>query len=110
MSDNIIQMKLPDEILIDATRMFLPDVVGLNMRAMCEQAICELRKYDERVKYHGVSLEKAKFQASDPVCIANYVMMFVAPALAGDKKYHEWHGRLILLRSEREKRFFGDHE
>ena len=96
---------LPDDVLVYAARMFLPDEDGLDLNRMCEKAIHALSDYDERVKWRGVSPEKARWMASDPVCIAYHVMMFIPPQLAGQEKHHAWHGKLSKLRSEREKRF-----
>lgn len=98
---------LPDDILIDAVKMFLPEAPNLDMNLMVEQAIHEMRNIDDAVKYRGRSLEKAKWEAGDPVCIAHYTMMFVKPALAGQKEHHDWHGRLLRILREREDRFFG---
>lgn len=103
--DKIPPFELPDDILIYATRMFLPSADGLDLNRMCQQAIRELRDYDRCVKWRGVSFEKARWQASDPVCIAHYVMMFVSPQLAGQTQHHDWHGRLLKLLREREERF-----
>ena len=96
---------LPDDILVYATRMFLPDEPGVDLNGMILQALSELRDTDRRVKWHGVSPDRAKWQAADPVYIAHYTMMFMHPQLGGMQKHHDWHGRLIRLVSEREKRF-----
>ena len=112
MTDNGIEFHrcanppLPDDILIYATRMFLPEVQGLNVNAMIAQAVSELRDIERRVKIHGVKRDKALWQAGDPVYIANYTMMFVRPQIAGDQRHHDWHGRLLRLLREREARFF----
>lgn len=101
--------ELSDDILIYATRMFLPDAPGLDFNAMIKEALASLRDYDNRVRHHGVPREKAKWRANDPVWIANEVMMFVKPQLASDPRYHFWHGQVLKLRREREERAFPEH-
>ena len=93
--------ELPEDILIYAARMFLPNIPDLDMNRMIRQAICELRDFDWATKTRQQSLAEAMWQASDPVCIANYTMMFVKPQLAWCKEYHEWHGKLLKLKKER---------
>ena len=98
--------ELPDDILIYATRMFLPDAPGLDLSSMVKEALTRLRDYDNRAKTYAIPLERARWRASDPVWIANEVMMFVRPQLAGDPRYHFWHGQVSKLRLEREERAF----
>lgn len=98
--------ELPDDILIYATRMFLPDAPGLDFNVMIKEALARLRDYDYAVKMKAVPLEKAKWRANDPVAIAYEVMMFVKPLLAGDQRYHFWFGQVMKLRIEREERAF----
>ncbi len=102
--------ELPDDILIYATRMFLPDAPGLDFNAMIKEALARLRDYDFAVKWRAVPLERAKWRSNDPVCIANEVMMFVKPQLASDPRYHFWHGQVLKLRSEREERAFPEYK
>lgn len=95
---------LPDDVLIDAARMFYPDVPGLDTYAICAAALKRLR---EKKEVDGMpnSEAVARWRASDPVCIAYFAMMFVGPVLAGKTEHHAWHARLMDLRKERERRF-----
>lgn len=95
-----------DDLLACAATMFLPDKTGLDLRSMCERAIREMRAVDHASQ--GTTREKAIWRSGDPVWIANHVMMFVPPQLAGIKQHHLWHERLLKLRIEREQRAFGE--
>ena len=108
MHTNVVSMPfssmIPDDVLIDAARMFYPDVRGVDSYAICAAALRRLRDMDQ---VDGIpdSRELAKWRASDPVCIASYAMVFVSPVLAGNKDHHPWFDRLLKLRKERQKRF-----
>lgn len=94
-------VELPEDILAYAARMFLPADTGLDIHRMCLEAIDRTRDHEALAKFFGLTLEKAKARANDPMYIAHYVMMFVHPQMASNVKYHEWHGRLLRLRKER---------
>jgi len=95
---------IPDDVLIDAARMFYPDVAGIDSYSICAAALRRLRDRDQ---VDGIpdSAELAKWRASDPVCIAYFAMLFVYPVLASDKEHHPWFDRLLKLRKERQQRF-----
>lgn len=95
---------LPDDVLIDAARMFYPEVAGLDTFTICAAAMKKLR---ERICVDGIpdSAALARWRASDPVSIAYHAMIFVPPKLASDRAYHPWFDRLLKLQKEREERF-----
>lgn len=95
---------IPDDVLIDAARMFYPEAIGVDTYSICAAALRRLRDMDE-VEGIPDSAELAKWRASDPVCIAYFAMLFVYPVLASDKEHHPWFDRLLKLRKERQQRF-----
>lgn len=96
--------QLPDDVLIDAARMFYPEAPDLDTYTICAAALTRLRA--KRV-VDGLPNSEALaiWRASDPVCIAEYAMMFIPPQAAGNTAYHAWHDRLMRLKKEREERF-----
>lgn len=97
---------IPDDVLIDAARMFYPDTPGLDTYTICAAALTRLRK-NKVVDGMPNSEAVALWRSSDPVSIAYFAMMFIPPLLAGNKDYHEWFNRLMKLRNEREARYLG---
>ena len=95
---------LPDDVLIDAARMFYPDVEGLDTYSICAAALKRMRDMDH-IPGRPDSEALARWRATDPVCIAYFAMMFLQPLLASNKTHHPWFDRLMRLRKEREERF-----
>jgi len=107
MSDKLqtsLSVTLPDDVLIDAARMFYPDDDGLDSYAISAAALARMR--DQKVVPGWPDSESlARWRETDPVWIASFAMMFVHPQLAGVKAHYPWFDRLLKLRKERENRF-----
>lgn len=101
----ITRHQLPDDVLIDAARMFYPDVPGSYVS--CAAALQRMR--DRRAPWGRDGTPRGeqlvRWRLTDPVSIAYFAMTFVSPMLGTNPEYHPWHGRLIGLRKEREARF-----